>query len=133
MRKFNYQEFLNGPAHALLEQRASQLQDILLGRHENAPRGGWAINSFDQHRSAPGEDPAIEFGDLLDAILHGVTRTGRLQYDVVANRVGLEHGDPSEDIAPRPMGRYALEELRSPAERANRQAAALARARARFS
>lgn len=110
MRKFSYQEFLNGPAHAHVALRAYELQEIILTRHDNAPRGGDWLNAFGEPRSAPGEDPAIEFGDLRDAIERGVTETGRLQFDVVANRVGLEFGEPENNVKPRPMGRHALEE-----------------------
>lgn len=89
---------------ARVEARARQGQRIAIDLHENAPRGGSNLNFFGQPRSAPGEPPAIEFGELITA-MHLELNVDRAAATAsfVVNRVGLEWGN--RNVAPRPMGR----------------------------
>lgn len=94
-----------------VEDRTFQGADIALELHDTAPRGGTNVNAYGQQRSAPGEQPAIEHGDLREAILNGntvdeATATGRF----IANTVHLEYG--TVHIAPRPMGRMTIDKLK---------------------
>lgn len=85
-----------------VEARARQGQRIALDLHRNAPRGGVNLNVWGEPRSAPNEPPAIEYGDLYDAMHNGLEVDG-LTARFVVNRVLLEYG--TRTIAPRPMGR----------------------------
>lgn len=98
-----------------VEQRAKQGQEIALQLHLDAPRGGENINYWGEPRSAPNEQPAIEFGDLYD------TMSGSLEVDkeqlrasFVTNWVILEFG--TIHMGPRPMGRMTIADLRMAVE-----------------
>lgn len=69
------------------------------------------INAFGQHRSAPGEPPAREFGTLASLIKGGASPSGRLQWDVVANYRPLEHG--TRKVAARPLGAMTVETVKA--------------------
>lgn len=100
-----------------VERRAFQGRDIALELHETAPRGGTATNAYGQPRSAPGEPPAIEHGDLREAILNGYEFDQQaLTARFVANTVHLEYG--TRHMAARPMGRLTKERLKQEARRA---------------
>ena len=95
---------IRGKLAARVEARARQGQRIAIDLHENAPRGGSNLNFFGQPRSAPGEPPAIEFGELISAIsLELAVDREAATASFVVNRVGLEWGN--RNVAPRPMGR----------------------------
>lgn len=81
--------------------------------HIRAPRGGAHFNYFGQRRSAPGEQPAIEFGDLLNAIEAGPERLGRARYEIVVNRASLEGPLLDELVAERPMGAMTIARLKA--------------------
>lgn len=93
--------------------------------HINAPRGGVNLNMFGQFRSAPGEQPAIETGELLDRIQSPVF--GDMRGEAVVNYFHLEYGyDGAFErgwntygyrVEPRPMGRMVLAELLSGGQR----------------
>lgn len=97
---------------AKTEERALQLQSIAVELHDNAPRGGSYLNAFGEPRSAPGEQPAVEYGELMGRMLEPIAREGD-SFLVVVNRVRLEFGSPTENLAPRPMGDMALQALRN--------------------
>lgn len=82
------------------------IQQTTVRLHETAPRGGENENVWGQKRSAPGEVPALEFGNLRDAIEDGITTLSN-GYEVIVNRESLEFGE--EGVLPRPMGRIVLE------------------------
>lgn len=97
---------------ARLIGRARQGQAFLVETHETAPRGGRNLNSFDQPRSAPGEAPAIEFGNLLQKLNQEVTlRDGKVTLFV--NHAPLENYNADARIAPRPLGVPMIEFLLS--------------------
>ena len=94
-----------------VEQRTFQGADIALDLHVNAPRGGVNHNAFGQQRSAPGEQPAVEHGDLREAILNGTTvNESTLTGTFVANTLLLEVG--TRTILPRPLGRMTIDRLK---------------------
>lgn len=72
----------------VLESTVSTAQDFAVDIHMTAPRGGGAtLNAFGQLRSSPGEQPAVEWGGLLDAMMvhppvEG-SREGTRRYQVV--------------------------------------------------
>src|SRR5690606_41381907 len=80
-------------------------------RSSDLPRGGTNLNFFGQPRSAPGEPPAIEFGELITA-MHLELNVDRAAATAsfVVNRVGLEFGE--RNVAPRPMGRMTSARLK---------------------
>lgn len=91
---------------------AGRLRDKAASLHRNAPRGGLNMNRHGQQRSAPGEAPAVEDGELLAAIEGQTESSMRVApgvYEVVVNRADLEFG--TRRVAPRPLGRMALSEL----------------------
>lgn len=99
-----------------VEARALRAQDIAIQLHETAPRGGVNYNYYGDPRSAPGEQPAIEYGTLLTAM------RDEYQYDpstltasFVANRLHLEYG--TRHIDPRPMGRMTIDQLKQEVKR----------------
>lgn len=93
--------------------RAEQLSHIAENLHLNAPRGGKSINAFGQPRSAPYEVPAIEYGDLLAKLQQPVKETSD-GFEVNVNNVEVEYGHEGDFgyVAPRPLGRIALEEFK---------------------
>src|SRR5690606_13062114 len=97
---------------ARVEERAKRGQEIALDLPLNAPRGGVNLNACGEPRSAPNEPPAIEYGDLHDAMFEGLEvdgPTGRF----VVNWSRLEYG--TRVIAPRPMGRITATQLKQEA------------------
>lgn len=97
-------------------KRALELQAIAIELHSSAPRGGVNINARGRFRSAPGEQPAPEFGGLMEAIRDTPQKmtdeAGNPGFRTVVNRVYLEK-PPMIRIAPRPLGRMAAERLKA--------------------
>jgi hypothetical protein len=89
--------------------RGAELRDIADELHNNAPRGGTNLNSFGQNRSAAGEVPAVEFGNLLADIQNGLTETPT-GVTVLVNRKFLEYG--TWKMGAHPLGRLAIEALK---------------------
>lgn len=87
------------------------------GLHANAPRGGSNLNAYGQPRSAPGEVPAVEFGNLLDRLKRPPARDGE-GWAFTVNYADLEEGyiTPQYVVAPRPLGAITLAELRAQAK-----------------
>lgn len=99
-----------------VEERGMRGHDIAVELHETAPRGGVNLNAYGQHRSAPGEPPAIEHGDLREALLNGYSYDQQsLTARFVANTVYLEYG--TVHVEPRPMGRLTIEQLKQEVSR----------------
>lgn len=108
--------------------RAEQGNLINTRLHMTSPRGGPSINYYRQQRSAPGEAPAVEFGVLLSQIsevkIEGlraswVTNYAVLEfgYDVGArSRLSDSKTLGARRMAPRPMGRMTIEELKQAAK-----------------
>lgn len=94
-------------------ERAQELQDITVELHVTAPRGGSYLNSLGQFRSAPGEPPAVEFGDLTARLQEPVQREGDA-FSTIVNYKVLEAGTfGGQRIAPRPMGHLAVQQLKA--------------------
>lgn len=113
-----------------VESRALRGQDIAIQLHETAPRGGANVNRYGEPRSAPGEPPAIETGDLLESMRDGYqydasTLTASFIANYVVQEYGYDVGDRSrisdkQSLAagrmdPRPMGRLTIEQLKQEA------------------
>lgn len=98
-----------------LKQRAELLSSIAKDLHRRAPRGGDATNAFGEHRSAPGEAPAMEHGGLFAMIDQGV-EVDRMEARVVVNfgfgpgKGSMEEG--TRRMKPRPLGRKSVAELK---------------------
>ena len=95
--------------------RANELSEIAKDLHRTAPRGGENLNRFGERRSAPREVPAMETGGLFAMIDQGVkvepmTATVTVSFGFGPNRGSLEAG--TRRMAPRPLGRRALTELK---------------------
>lgn len=100
-----------------VQAHAQELQDDVVELHATAPRGGENVNTFGQYRSALGEAPAVEFGDLLSALQEPVQyNASTLTASTIVNYKILEYGTRNTQsrqlIAPRPMGRIALDNLK---------------------
>lgn len=94
-----------------VEERGMRGHDIAVELHETSPRGGINLNAYGQNRSAPGEPPAVEHGDLREALLNGYSfDESGLTAKFVANTVFLEYG--TVHMSPRPMGRLTVEQLK---------------------
>jgi len=93
---------------------ANKGRDIAIELHEQAPRGGRNINFFGDPRSAPGEPPAQEFGDLLRD-LRSPVRVRANDVRFIVNRGWLEDG--TVNMAPRPLGLLTLNRLRQLVQR----------------
>lgn len=94
-----------------VEQRARRGQEIALDLHLNAPRSGVNLNVWGEPRSAENEQPAIEYGDLYDAILNGLeVDKSNARAVFVVNRVLLEYG--TRVMGPRPLGRMTSADLK---------------------
>lgn len=111
------------------QKRAMQARDIAATEHRNAPRGGINKNRYGQFRSAPGEPPATEEGDLLRYIQGQQPLGMRLRpghYRVGVNLVVLEFGFSvglrsrisdrktisGATLEPRPLGRITVDKLK---------------------
>lgn len=99
---------LNGRVQDL----TTRVRDETARLHLNAPRGGVNYNRHGQPRSAPGEQPAIEDGELLFRIMQ--PERSDLRGEVVVNYVVLEYGYDKDGrrLEPRPMGRMILDRLK---------------------
>lgn len=98
-----------------VEQRAFDGRDIAVELHETAPRGGESINAHGQPRSAPGEQPAIEHGDLREVLLNELTFDERtLTATFPVNYIVLEFGYDKNGrrLDPRPQGRMTADRLK---------------------
>lgn len=100
---------IHGKLEARVEKRAKRGQQIALDIHKTAPRGGDNLNVWGEPRSAPNEPPAIEYGDLYDAMYDGLEVNG-VEARFVVNWQLLEYG--TRFIAPRPMGRITSTQLK---------------------
>lgn len=97
---------------ARVQDLTTKVRDETARLHLNAPRGGVNYNRHGQPRSAPGEQPAIEDGELLFRIMQ--PERGDMRGEVVVNYVVLEYGYDKNGrrLAPRPMGRMILDRLK---------------------
>lgn len=102
---------IRGKLATRVEERAKRGQEIALDLHLNAPRGGVNLNRWGEPRSAPNEPPAIEYGDLYDAMFDGLeVDKGNARASFVANWTVLEYG--TRNMEPRPMGRITATQLK---------------------
>lgn len=85
---------------------SDRARDIAVQLHREAPRGGSYLNRYGQARSAPGEQPAVEEGNLLRILEMPPTPLPDGAYSVPVNYAPLEYG--TMHIAPRPMGRMTI-------------------------
>lgn len=88
-------------------------RDTAIDLHLTSPRGGRNVNAFGQQRSAPGEPPAKEFGQLERALKTPIMLEGNGAAFIVNNR-HLEDG--TVHIAPRPNGLKTLNKMRQRAK-----------------
>lgn len=95
------------------DARAKELSGIAKELHRNAPRGGPNKNRFGEFRSAPGEAPAMETGELFANIDQGVILAPDAA-EVTINYTVLEFG--TVRMKPRPLGRKASAELQKRAK-----------------
>lgn len=94
-----------------VQSRLELVRDTATELHDNAPRGGSSINALGQPRSAPGEQPAIEFGDLRQALQTELQfDESQLMGSTVVNWAKLEYGEPP--VLPRPMGRMTVDAVK---------------------
>ncbi|MBO4548530.1 MAG: hypothetical protein J5758_04870 [Abditibacteriota bacterium] len=81
---------------------------------QQAPRGGKNLNSKGERRSAPGEPPATETGNLANSIQQEVVSDGIIVFVGAEYGKALEEGARSETgslrIAPRPFWAPAVED-----------------------
>lgn len=96
-----------------VERRAKEYQSTVKAAHRNAPRGGQNLNKFGERRSAPGEPPAMETGQLFAVLDQGLTREGDAHFRVPANYKLLENG--TRKMRPRPLARISLAEFKAKA------------------
>lgn len=94
---------------AHVQVRADQARDIVSELHRSAPRGGSYLNAYRQPRSAPGEQPAEEHGNLK-ARLEMPPQPIDGGFAVMVNYSALEFG--STHVQPRPMGRMTVTRLK---------------------
>lgn len=95
------------------DARAKELSGIAKDLHRNAPRRGTNKNRFGEFRSAPGDPPAMETGELFAKLDQGVTLTPAAA-EVVVNYTVLEMG--TLRVKPRPLGRKSSAELQKRAK-----------------
>lgn len=98
-----------------VESRALRGQDIAVELHETAPRGGENTNRYGEQRSAPGEPPAIETGQLLASMRDGYEYDpSTMTASFVTNYAVLEYGYDKDGrrLEPRPMGRQTIDKLK---------------------
>lgn len=90
----------------------TKVRDETARLHLNAPRGGVNFNMYGQPRSAPGEQPAIETGELLFRIMQ--PERSDMRGEIVVNYADLEYGyvEDGRRVEPRPMGRMILDRLK---------------------
>lgn len=105
------EERIRAKLNARVQLRATDVSQSAASFHINAPRGGHNLNMFGQRRSAAGEQPAIETGQLLMRIQN--PDRGELWARVVVNYAKLEFGYDGElgRVEPRPQGRMVLAEI----------------------
>lgn len=89
-----------------LTQRSDRLRDMVVQEHREAPRGGSYLNRYGQTRSAPGEAPATEEGNLMRILEMPPSPIPGGGYSVPVNYAALEYG--TMHIAPRPLGRKGI-------------------------
>lgn len=99
---------IQGKVRARRDAVADEVMQATAELHLSAPRGGVNKNRFGEFRSAPGEQPAIETGQLLNHIMNGVKKTDA-SAEVIVNYAVLEFGNRAKTLLPRPMGRMAVE------------------------
>lgn len=100
---------INQLADQRVHARAVQGSEIAVQLHVNAPRGGSNVNRYGQPRSAPGEQPAVEDGQLLQA-LQDPPQPVDGGYAFTVNRAQLEPG--TRYMASRPLGAMTIEQLK---------------------
>lgn len=74
---------------------------------QQAPRGGKALNRMKEHRSAPGEPPATETGNLVNSIQQENIQDGIRVFVGARYGADLEYG--TKKMAARPFWRPAVE------------------------
>lgn len=97
-------------------KRAQQLSEIAKDLHRTAPRGGSAVNHRGEHRSAPGEPPAMEDGGLFAMLDQGVEVDGTRATVVVNFGFGPGKGSMeagTRRMRPRPLGALAVAALKA--------------------
>lgn len=122
MSKAQAAERIRAKLEARVHERTTEVAHSAAQLHMNAPRGGVNLNMYGQPRSAPGEQPAIETGELLSRILK--PEYGPMRGVAVVNYADLEWGYDAAvaitstaaygryRVEPRPMGRMVLAELK---------------------
>lgn len=111
MRRLSYDEAVRRGRESLtghVTERALEGQRFLVRRHDSAPRGGKNFNMFGDRRSAPGEQPAPETGQLgrlleRPPVVQGAN-TKAPTATIIVNYAALENYNVGARIAPRPMG-----------------------------
>lgn len=86
-------------------------------KHDHAPRAGRNLNRFGLRRSAPGDPPAEETGQLLSILRRG-PEDAPGGYAFTVNYSVLEYGysKNGRTLEPRPLGRITLSELKARAK-----------------
>lgn len=100
---------------ALRDQRMYKVAElgteIAVQIHMSAPRGGTYRNAFGQNRSAEGEQPATEHGNLLQLLeTPPVPTPDGNGYSFIVNYATLERGNATR--GPRPQGQMVADRLK---------------------
>lgn len=111
MRRLSYDGAVRRGREGLTEHvtgLASEGQRFAVQRHDSAPRGGVNLNMFGDRRSAPGEQPAPETGNLgrlleRPPVVQGAN-TKHVSATIIVNYAALENYNAGARIAPRPIG-----------------------------
>lgn len=112
-KRFNYRDTMQRAVNQHVEVMANIGRELVIDIHLSAPRGGEYENQFGQMRSAEGEQPAQETGELLSRLQQPVTVRGysaffNVNYDVLETGGLTEFGS----VAARPMGQMTVNQLR---------------------
>ncbi len=75
---------------------------------QHAPRGGKNLNKMKERRSAPGEPPATELGNLVNSIQSEKQADGILVFVGAEYGADLEYG--TKKMAPRPFWNKAVKD-----------------------
>lgn len=111
MKRVSYDEAIRRGREGLtghVTERALEGQRFAVQRHDSAPRGGVNLNMFGDRRSAPGEQPAPETGQLgrlleRPPVVRGAN-TKAPTASITVNYAFLENYNAGARIAPRPIG-----------------------------
>lgn len=99
---------IRGKVRARRDAVAQDVMETAAELHLSAPRGGVNKNRYGEWRSAPGEQPAIETGQLLNDIMNNVEKDD-VSARVIVNYTVQEFGNRKKTLLPRPMGRMTLD------------------------